>query len=631
MTMGGEHQRGGAGTLASVANRSAVLYGGVGITVFIVVVIAALTLSDMSREVEARSVITTQNLARSITLMFEGLLDTIDVALASSAEDIGLGMAAGRTDPDTVTRALARQQARLPAITYLRAMNEAGDLLYGPDVPFPPQNNASRDYFVLLKNNPGAGLLVRKPVVGHVSQEWIWSFARRITKPDGSFGGAVIAAMFVDRIGEIMGSIKMPAGVSVTLRYSDRSLIASYHFREGAGVPVGDARLSSQFAEALARDPNQGTFTNDDTTSRDGIGRTASFVRSGKYGFIVVVGESTEVARTQWRKEATVVVGLVAVFFLVVLGLAWQIDKTSRRREQAAAALETRSRELEREVTERKLAEAEARTARIRAEEALDTLLSTQKSLVQAEKMASLGALVAGIAHEVNTPVGVSVTGVSHLAETIARLRGLASQGELRRTQFETFMSEMAELSDLVLGNLHKAARLINAFKQVAADRSADERCRFNLHLCLENLVASLRPCWQSAGHTVTVACPDDLELESFPGTLDQILTNLVVNSVTHAYEPGQSGHIAIEARALDAETIEIVYADDGRGIPEDLINRVFDPFFTTRRHTGSTGLGLHIVFNLVTTRLRGTLRLESADRPGVRFTLNLPKTAPAQ
>ena len=271
---------------------------------------------------------------------------------------------------------------------------------------------------------------------------------------------------------------------------------------------------------------------------------------------------------------------------------------------------------------------AAEKTAREQAEMIVVELIRTQEQLIHAEKLAALGGLVAGVAHEINTPLGVTVTASSIVAEKIGNLRDLASRGKIRRADFDNFIAEVNEASDLLASNLNRAARLIQAFKQIAVDQSHDERRIFNLRECLDDLITSLKPSWHRAGHSISFACPDNLELDTFPGALDQILTNLIMNSIIHGFVPEVPGHINILVKEYGQDRIEIVYSDDGAGIPGNLTNRVFEPFFTTKRGAGSTGLGLHIVFNLVTARLGGTIELRSGPSQGVMFGIVFPRVA---
>lgn len=283
------------------------------------------------------------------------------------------------------------------------------------------------------------------------------------------------------------------------------------------------------------------------------------------------------------------------------------------------------------DVTEERAREREVMAARHAAEKALRDLQDTQKSLIQAEKMASLGQLVAGVAHEINTPVGITLTASSFLSERTREIHRAFHDSGLKRSQLEQFLDQSVETTDLMMTNIQRAADLIHSFKQVAVDQTSGERRQFRLDAYVNEVIRSFGPMLRKTAHRIDVECPEDLDMDSFPGALSQVLTNLVTNSLLHAYGPDDAGVLSITARPLSGDRIELVYTDDGRGIPDDIQAKIFDPFFTTRRGSGGSGLGLNIVYNLVTNVLDGTLSLSSAPGRGTTFTLHLPRHTPAR
>ena len=279
------------------------------------------------------------------------------------------------------------------------------------------------------------------------------------------------------------------------------------------------------------------------------------------------------------------------------------------------------------DITEQMRIEKDLEAARDRAEAALSDLLATQDHLVQAEKMASLGRLVAGAAHEINTPLGVSVTVASLFSQRLQELAGELAAGRLRRSQMEQYIADAREGCELLMANIQRAADLVHSFKQVAADQTSDELRRFEMGTCLADIVASIGPVWRKAGHRVDIVCPERVDLYGHPGAISQIVTNLVTNSVIHGFEPGQSGVLTIAASLPGPETVELRYSDTGKGIPPAMRSQVFEPFFTTRRNAGSTGLGLHIIYNLVVGRLGGSIELESGEGNGARFVIRFARS----
>ena len=273
--------------------------------------------------------------------------------------------------------------------------------------------------------------------------------------------------------------------------------------------------------------------------------------------------------------------------------------------------------------------EDELRSSKEKAESALLELNTAQQNLIDAERLAALGGLVAGVAHEVNNPIGISLTVASSFARRSEMFETeLKAGGGLRRSQLEEFVRSSRDAAQQLVANLHRAGELIQSFKQVAVDRSHAERRQFSLGEATDQIIASLRPVLKRAPIELTVDVPEGLMIDGYPGSYGQILTNLFLNAVNHAFGDGRSGTIAISARARGHDDIEIIFADDGAGMTPDVQRQAFDPFFTTRRNEGGTGLGLHIVYNLVTQQLGGRMMLKSRLGQGTTFRIIMPRFA---
>lgn len=273
--------------------------------------------------------------------------------------------------------------------------------------------------------------------------------------------------------------------------------------------------------------------------------------------------------------------------------------------------------------------EDELRDSKEKAEGALLELNAAQRNLIDAERLAALGGLVAGVAHEVNNPIGISLTVASSFARRTEMFEAeLKSNGQLRRSKLEEFVRSSRDAAQQLVANLHRAGELIQSFKQVAVDRSHAERRQFNLGEATDQIIASLRPVLKRASITLTVDVPDGLVIDGYPGSYGQILTNLFLNAVSHAFTEGRSGTISISARPRGNDDIEIIFADNGAGMTPDVQRQAFDPFFTTRRNEGGTGLGLHIVYNLVTQQLGGRMMLDSRPGQGTTFRIIMPRAA---
>ena len=266
----------------------------------------------------------------------------------------------------------------------------------------------------------------------------------------------------------------------------------------------------------------------------------------------------------------------------------------------------------------------ESQRATVRAEAALVELKATQQSLIQAEKMASLSRLTAGVAHEINTPIGTALTAVTTLQRRTREFVASVEAGTITKTAALSYAHIAADGTDLIVSNIMRAAELIQSFKQVAVDQTSGERREFTLDTYLHEIVRSLSPRLKQTPHQVSVDCPAGLRIFSFPGAVSQIVTNLIMNSVLHGYPDHRPGNITLQAHQLDENWVELAYADDGNGIPAANLSRIFDPFFTTSRAAGGTGLGMHIVYNLVTQTLKGKITVESSEL-GTHFIVRFP------
>lgn len=255
--------------------------------------------------------------------------------------------------------------------------------------------------------------------------------------------------------------------------------------------------------------------------------------------------------------------------------------------------------------------------------ESLEELRRTQDQLIQSGKMAALGNLVAGVAHEINTPVGIGVTAASLLEEKSREIAEYYAAGQLKRSVLEKYIRTATEASSSILSNLHRASEMIQSFKQVAVDQTVEEKRRFRIKRYIDEVLLSLRPGYKRTRHTVSVNCSDEISFYSYPGALMQIITNLVMNSLIHGFEGIEQGNIFIDV-FTENHALHFRYRDDGKGMKEDLAERIFEPFFTTRRARGGTGLGMHIVYNLVTQTLGGQIECSSAPGKGTVFDITI-------
>jgi signal transduction histidine kinase len=261
---------------------------------------------------------------------------------------------------------------------------------------------------------------------------------------------------------------------------------------------------------------------------------------------------------------------------------------------------------------------------------ALTALQEAQTELVRQEKLASLGRLVAGVAHEINTPLGICVTATSHLVQELKLTREELANGEMTEDSLDAFLDIVDQSLRIMTTNTQRAAALVKSFKQVAVDQSSGDIRSFNLGAYVNEVLLSLQPKLKGRPVKVEVDCPADLLLESYPGAVSQILTNMVMNSLVHGFEDGKAGRIGIRA-AQDGDMVTLEYADDGIGMDQDTLGKLFDPFFTTKRGSGGSGLGAHILYNLATGALGGSVRVESAPGKGLQYYLKFPRSLRAE
>jgi len=259
---------------------------------------------------------------------------------------------------------------------------------------------------------------------------------------------------------------------------------------------------------------------------------------------------------------------------------------------------------------------------------AVNNLEQAQQELLQREKLAALGALVAGIAHELNTPIGNSVTAASTLHDQTESFTEQLKAG-ITKSALDRFVDSTKLASDIVLRNLQRAAELVTSFKHVAVDQTSDQRRDFSLSEVISETLLTLGPGIRKSGHEVVKQMGEDVTLDSYPGALSQIVANLINNAFLHAFQDKEHGSVRVEAGPLGEDEVILVVSDDGCGIAPENIERIFNPFFTTRLGKGGSGLGLHITYNQVTGMLGGQIRAESTPGQGTRFVLTMPRVAP--
>lgn len=292
--------------------------------------------------------------------------------------------------------------------------------------------------------------------------------------------------------------------------------------------------------------------------------------------------------------------------------------------EQQKDELIIKQRELRQENENRQYIEDELRKRNKELAESMETLQLAKDQLVESERMASLGGLVAGIAHDVNTPLGVGVTAASFMQERIKKLNLAFEDKKLTSRTMSLFLTEAQQTTTLLLSNLNRASELVSSFKQVAVDQTSEAERDVDLKLYIQEVVQSLAPNFKKTKHKIEVSCPDDLVIRCAPGVIAQIFTNMIMNSLIHGFENKKQGMIKIDIRN-DGETITVHYKDNGKGLSQELLERHFDAFFTTKRGKGGSGLGTHIMYNLVTQTLGGQIVASSQEGQGIEYNVTFP------
>jgi PAS domain S-box-containing protein len=299
-----------------------------------------------------------------------------------------------------------------------------------------------------------------------------------------------------------------------------------------------------------------------------------------------------------------------------MIGTVHDITERKNAEDEIKALNEHLEERVEPRTAELKIANDDLKTSLVR-------LTIVQNQLVQAEKMAALGGLVAGVAHEINTPIGIGVTAASHIDSETLKFADKYRGGSMTRNDLEKFIHISLESHKTIFSNLERAAQLVKSFKEIAVDQTHGEKREFYVNDYLQSVLKSIRPKFSDNQHQVEISCSPDLKLYADPGAFSQIITNLIINSLTHAFPESPDGIIHIEL-GHDQDGLFLRYHDNGIGMNEETKSKVFDPFFTTKRGQGGSGLGMHIVFNLVTQTLKSNIQCNSEEGNGTEFLIRL-------
>lgn len=310
----------------------------------------------------------------------------------------------------------------------------------------------------------------------------------------------------------------------------------------------------------------------------------------------------------EYKKEINFIIIVFVLLTAVIIILFININK----RKKAEKRIKESEKDLEIKV--------EQRTKEL--SKTINTLKMAQDQLVYAEKMSELGALVAGVSHEINTPIGLGLTGITHFLSTSKEIQKNYENGALSEDEFEKFLKSTNDLAEIILSNLNRAAELIRSFKQISVDQTTETKRSFNLKDYLDKILLSLKNATKNRKIEFELDCENTM-VESYPGPYSQIITNLVMNTLAHAFKNNEEGKIIIKSKKVE-NTIILSFEDNGKGIKEENINKIFTPFFTTNRASGGTGLGLNLVYNIVKTTFDGNITCKSVFGEGTRFDIEL-------
>lgn len=392
-----------------------------------------------------------------------------------------------------------------------------------------------------------------------------------------------------------------------------------YRAREKIGMPmhfeIHDKIELAQRSKELSSQLNSTVLTSDVLT----IIPTKQGSETRNWTYICKNGHRLNVSLTVTRVQDSV--GKIVGFLGIARDITLQL--------QAERALTDLNYQLEKRVEERT---AELEDTNKNLATTMHDLQLAQAELVRSEKLTALGDVVAVVAHEINTPIGNCLTVATTLRDRSVELHAEVEQGTIRRSSLSTYMNDSKTGLDILIRGLHRSSELITNFKQVAVDQTSEQRRVFKLHQVVNEVVALMLPKLRKTPHQLVISIPEDITMDSFPGPIEQIVSNLINNSILHAFDEDKAGNMKLTA-LLEDQHVNLEFSDDGRGIPEQYLNRIFDPFFTTKLGRGGTGLGLNIVHNIVKNMLGGQIEVTTkgiADAgTGTMFIITLPLSAP--
>jgi len=483
----------------------------------------------------------------------------------------------------------------------------------------------------LLLDSTNTTTVIGQPFQRFYDAELIVPIAMNVHSAQGDYLGILSTDISVSYFSTVYQRVAKDSEAMVSLFTTDGMIIVRFPLDT---TQIGQRLPDSALLQSLANRSAEGMFEDRHFLDQGNDNeRYYTYRKIADYPIVTVFAREKQdvLAPFYERSKERVLIAVATVMFVLLLSfILWRYITKLQQSEAMLRQVELEIRSLnaglEQKVWQRTTSLA---TANAELEKALSTLQCMQEEMFRTEKMAALGYLVAGISHELNTPIGNCLMVASTLKQCCTELQAEISSSQPRRSVLLKLLAESEQGSDIMEKSLHRAAQLIQSFKQVSFDQATDHRRSFDLQKVLEEVVLTLEPTCKRSRHPLRCQLEPNITLDGYPGALAQIITNFVNNAITHAFPDLRPGEMSLRSRRLSAEKVEIIFNDNGVGISPQHQNQVFDPFFTTRLGQGGSGLGLHIVYNLVTTGLGGTISLESVVEQGTLFRIVIPHVAP--
>jgi len=436
----------------------------------------------------------------------------------------------------------------------------------------------------------------------------------RAEKLVGEIGATVYQAYLMNNVGMIY--VEMGEFKAAEEKFAEASRIAqeveSLELQAEIYASYGELfKKQGQFDEALSYNEKESTLRDSifaETTAKQIAEMQTKYDTERKERENSLLRKDNEIKELEIGRKELQRNSLFAISGLVIM-LVIFVYRRYRSKKKSAEILSTKNELITQQKEE--------------LSETLDVLRKTQKKLVESEKMASLGSLVTGVAHEINTPVGIIITAISNLSDRLSALMGKYQENKMKKSDLDSFLGYTEKTSNLILSNSQRTGELVKSFKRVSVDQSTEQRRQFKLCNYIKDVLMSLEPKFKGLDLEINIDCDEYLVWNSYPGILAQIITNLVINSLVHGFSGGSGGKIDFEIKRIDSR-LRFIYRDSGKGMGEEVLQHIFDPFFTTNKRTG-TGLGMHIIYNLITQKLDGTIEVESEVGKGSEFIMEFP------